>query len=234
MATVRLNRHLADLGIASRRKADEFITAGQVTVNGEVATLGQQVDPEQDDVQVDGQVLEAQKQQIYILLNKPTGCVTSNKATQQEPKIVMDLVPKDLNIFPVGRLDKDSSGLLILTNDGVLAYRLTHPSLECEKEYEVSLSQPLTDERIRKVEEGMRLDHHTTKPTNVNKLGVRKARIILREGKNRQVRRVFGKVGCEVLKLKRVRVKDLWLDEDLQGGQWRYLTKEEVEMLREK
>jgi len=230
---VRLNKHLADLGIASRRKADELIAAGQVFVNSKIGNMGQQIDPEHDEIRVADAVLEQQKKQMYILLNKPTGYVTSNMATKTEPKIVLDLVDVPERIFPVGRLDKDTSGLLILTTDGVLAYRLTHPSFDCEKEYEAALDTPLTAERIHKIETGMQLNYQKTKPTEIRQLGPRRARIILREGKNRQVRRIFGKVGCEVVKLKRVRVKGLQLDEDaLPVGQWRYLTAEEITMLR--
>jgi len=235
MPTIRLNKHLADLGIASRRKADELIAAGQVLVNGDIGKMGQQIDPETDEVRVADEVIEQQKKQIYILLNKPTGYVTSNMATAAEPQIVLDLVDVPERIFPVGRLDKDTSGLLILTTDGVLAYRLTHPSFDCEKEYEAVLNDVLTAERIRKIEDGMPLDYRKTKPTKMEQLGPRRARIILSEGRNRQVRRIFGKVGCEVTKLKRVRVKELHLDEDaLPLGQWRYLTEAEVTMLLQK
>jgi pseudouridine synthase len=231
---VRLNRYLADQGIASRRKADELIAAGRVWVNGKVATVGAKIDAHADQVVVDEAVLEEQKELIYLLLNKPAGCVTSNKATSTEPHIVMDLIPKELPVYPVGRLDKETTGLLLLTNDGVLAYRLTHPSWDCEKEYEATLSQPLTAERLRKLEAGVRLDRTGTKPTSVTPLGARRARIVLTEGRNRQVRRIFGKVGCEVKRLKRIRIKALVLDETaVPLGQFRHLTASEVKMLRD-
>lgn len=232
---VRLNKHLADLGIASRRKADELIARGLVLVNGKVVTaLGTQIDPEQDKATVKDQVIQEQKELIYILLHKPVGYVTSAVRTKVEPKIVLDLVMREgelPRVFPVGRLDKDTSGLLILTNDGVLAYRLTHPSFECEKEYEVSIDGVLTAERVRKLEAGVRLWGEKTKSTKLEVLSPRVARIVLREGKNRQVRRIFQKVGCPVKTLKRVRVKDFLLDESLRAGQWRYLQKEEVRKL---
>ncbi|MFH1375776.1 MAG: pseudouridine synthase [Patescibacteria group bacterium] len=225
---VRLNKHLADLGIASRRKADELIADGQVKVNGKIVQeLGTKVDPEKDKVTVSEKVLAEQKELTYYLLNKPLGFVTSSAPTKTEKQIVVDLLPQNPRIFPVGRLDKDTTGLLILTNDGVLAYRLTHPKFECEKEYEVTVDAPLTHERIRKIEVGVKLERKPTQTTQVKTLGEHKARIILTEGKNRQVRKVFGKVGCEVLSLKRVRVKKLLLG-DLLPGKFRKLTDKEV------
>jgi pseudouridine synthase len=141
-------------------------------------------------------------------------------------------VPNSPRIFPVGRLDKMSTGVLILTNDGVLSYRLTHPKFECEKEYEVILSAPLTAERIRKIEAGIRLERQKTRPTKIQKISSTKARIILTEGKNRQVRKIFGKVGCEVLHLKRIRIKNLDLG-NLEIGKFRKLEKLEVQELLE-
>ena len=150
---IRLNKHLADLGIASRRKSDELIKRGLVKINGKTVTeLGTKIDPTKAKVTVSNQVTQERKELTYLLLNKPIGYVTSNQKTQTEPNIVLDLIPDKQRLFPVGRLDKNTTGLLILTNDGVLAYRLTHPKFECEKEYEVTLSAPLTKERIRKIE----------------------------------------------------------------------------------
>ncbi len=233
MSTLRLNKYLADQGIASRREADKLIERGLVLVNGKTGIVGQQIDPEQDTITVADEVVEEQKKLVYLVLNKPTGYVTSSKATTTEPKIVLDLVPTEPRIFPVGRLDKDTTGLLILTNDGVLAYRLTHPKWECEKEYKATLAAPLTDERIRKLEAGVRLDRSNTKPTKIEPLAHKKARITITEGKNRQVRKIFGKVGCEVVQLKRVRIKNLQLDEkELPIGKWRCLTATEVADLR--
>ncbi len=230
---LRLNKYLADQGVASRRESDKLIERGLVMVNGKTGTVGQQIDPETDEITVADEVLAEQKQLVYIVLNKPTGYVTSSKATATEPRIVLDLVPTKPRVFPVGRLDKATTGLLILTNDGVLAYRLTHPKWECEKEYKATLTAPLTDERIRKLEAGVRLDHSNTKPTKIEPLAHRKARITITEGKNRQVRKIFGKVGCEVRELKRVRIKNLKLDEkELPLCKWRYLTTTEVEDLR--
>lgn len=230
---IRLNKYLAESGLASRRKADELITAGRIRVNGKAATVGQKINPATDRVEIADTVVEEQKKLVYIVLNKPAGYVTSSSPTTTEPKIVMDLVKTPERIFPVGRLDKLTTGLLFLTNDGVLAYRLTHPKFECEKEYDVMLDTPLTPERIRKIEAGVRLERRMTKPTRVIQLGPTHARIVIHEGKNRQVRKIFGKVGCEVTQLKRVRVKDFHLPADLPLGAWRHLTLEEVNRLRD-
>ena len=230
---IRLNKFLAEKGVASRRKSDELISGGKIRVNGKIISeLGTKIDPEKDRVEVDRKFLDAKPELVYFALNKPTGLVCSNSRTAAEPRIVLDLFPPELPIFPVGRLDKMTTGLLILTNDGDLSFRLTHPKFECEKEYEVEVDADLTAERVRKIESGVALDRRRTKPTEVKILGKRRARIILREGRNRQVRKIFGKVGCEVLKLKRVRVKNLELG-DLAVGKYRALSPEEVKMLRD-
>ena len=225
---IRLNKFLAGKGIASRRKADELIAAGKIRVNGKIIReLGVKIDSEKDRVEVDEKILAEQPKLIYFLLNKPAGFICSNSPTATERKIVVDLLPRNLRIFPIGRLDKMTTGLLILTNDGNLSFRLTHPKFECEKEYEVELDENLTAERIRKIEAGVKLERRETKPTRVKNLGERRARIILTEGRNRQVRKIFGKVGCEVLKLRRLRVKNLRLG-NLKVGEWRRLSAEEV------
>ncbi|MCF7836252.1 rRNA pseudouridine synthase [Candidatus Gracilibacteria bacterium] len=229
---IRLNKFLAEKGIASRRKSDDLIATGKIKVNGEVIKeLGIKIDSEKDEIEVDEKFLAEKPELVYFVLNKPLGFVCSNSPTANEKQIVIDLLPTNPRIFPIGRLDKMTTGLLILTNDGNLSFRLTHPSFECEKEYEVELAEDLTAERIRKIEAGVKLERQATQPTSVKVLNARKARIILREGKNRQVRKIFGKVGCEVVSLKRVRVKNLEL-ENLAVGKFRELTKKEAEDLR--
>jgi pseudouridine synthase len=229
---IRLNKFLAKKGIASRRKSDDLIAAGKIKVNGIIVKeLGTKVDSEKDKIEVDEKFLAEKPELVYFVLNKPLGFVCSNSPTANEKQIVIDLLPTNPRIFPIGRLDKMTTGLLILTNDGNLSYRLTHPSFECEKEYEVELAEDLTAERMRKIEAGVKLERQATQPTSVKALSERKARIILREGKNRQVRKVFGKVGCEVVSLKRVRVKNLELG-NLAVGKFRELTKNEIEDLR--
>lgn len=229
----RLNKFLAEKGVASRRKSDELISSGKIRVNGKIVEkLGTKIDPEVDEISVDEKILAAKPKLVYFVLNKPLDFVCSNSRTKNEPRIVLDFFPSELKIFPVGRLDKMTTGLLILTNDGNLSFQLTHPKFECEKEYEVEVNADLTNERIRKIETGVSLDRRKTKSTEVEVLGKRKARVILREGRNRQVRKIFGKVGCEVLRLKRVRIKNLTLG-NLALGKYRELSSEEVKMLHD-
>jgi len=231
MAEVRLNKHLADLGIASRREADVLIEKGEVKVNEEIAVMGMRVDPDVDKVVVSEKVAERREKLIYIVLNKPAGYTCSVKRTQFDPDIVLDLVNIEERIYPVGRLDKDTTGLIILTNDGTLTFKLTHPSSECEKEYEVTLENPITGGMIDKLESGVNLWGERTLPTEVERISRHKIRIILREGKNRQIRRICKKVGAPVRSLKRIRIKRLKIGE-LKLGKYRYLNPEEVKMLK--
>jgi pseudouridine synthase len=165
------------------------------------------------------------------MLNKPVGYVTSAKPTPIEKDIVTDLIDIEERIYPVGRLDKDTSGLLILTNDGTLTFNLTHPSMESEKEYEALVAGIVTKRTIELLEKGVKLWGERTKPAKVRKIGPCQLSIVLTEGKNRQVRRICQKVGIPVKKLRRVRIKDLKLG-GLPIGEWRYLTEEEVKMLK--
>ncbi|QQR83768.1 rRNA pseudouridine synthase [Candidatus Peregrinibacteria bacterium] len=230
---IRLNKYLADRGVCSRREADRLIEQGLVLVNGKrVGELGMKIDDESDQVTVDERVIQEQEKQIYIMLNKPLGYVASVKPTAAEPNVVVDLIPIEERIFPVGRLDKDTTGLLILTNDGTLTYLLTHPSQECEKEYEVTVDGILTPGVVEKLERGVKLWGEATKPTRVELLSPRKMRIVLTEGKNRHIRRICQKVGTPVKQLRRVRIKQLWLG-DLPVGEWRFLSKKEVEALKQ-
>jgi 23S rRNA pseudouridine2605 synthase/23S rRNA pseudouridine2604 synthase len=220
----RLQKILSARGIASRRKAEEYIMQGLVKVNGKTAVLGQKADPDVDSIEVDGQVLQARQEMLYYLLHKPKGIETTN-ATREGQKTVIDLLPASLKgkIFPVGRLDKDSEGLLLLTNDGVLAYRLTHPKFDHEKEYEVTVANPITDGQLRKMAEGMTISGEKTKPATVKRISPSVFRIALTEGKNRQIRRMCQKVGDPVDKLKRIRIMTL-TDDRLQPGKLRPLT----------
>jgi pseudouridine synthase len=193
--------------------------------------LGQKADPEVDRVEVDGRVLAARREFLYYLMNKPKGVVTTN-ATRSDQRTVADLLPAQLKgkIFPIGRLDKDSSGLLILTNDGVLAYHLTHPKFEHEKEYEVIVERPITDGALRKMEKGITLSGVKTKQAKVKRLGQEKFLIALTEGKNRQIRRMCQKVGCPVRELRRVRIVTL-TDSSISPGSLRVLRSQEVKTL---
>lgn len=231
----RLQKILSARGICSRRKAEEYIQEGLVTVNGQVAELGQKADPERDTIEVDGKVLEDRKEMLYVLMNKPTGIITSNVDNPNHPdKTVRDLLPKDLQgvVYPVGRLDKETSGLLLFTNDGVLSYRLTHPSFYHEKEYEVETADPIKDGQLKKMKEGITIDGTKTKPATVRRISETKFSIALTEGKNRQIRRMCQKVGAPLRSLRRTRIVTIE-DVGLKEGEVRNLTKEEKESLLE-
>lgn len=254
----RLQKILSARGICSRRKAEEYILQGLVRVNGKVATIGQKADPEVDAIEVDGKVIEARKEMVYYVMHKPVGVVTSNVGKSKSHKVersqsrgkgdsgagglcdsvtsstVRDLLPPELRgtIYPVGRLDKDSSGLLLFTNDGVLAYRLTHPKFDHEKEYEVETFDPVTDGQILKLERGVTLSGEKTKPARIARLGPSKFRIALTEGRNRQIRRMCQKVGCPIKTLERIRIMTL-RDVRLKPGMVRPLsTQEKTALLR--
>ncbi len=233
----RLQKILSGRGICSRRKAEEYILQGLVKVNGKAATLGQKADPEADRIEVDGTVIEARKELLYYVMNKPVGVETSNVArsagqSTSHEKSVRDLLPRHLQgkIFPVGRLDKDTSGLLLFTNDGVLAYRLTHPKFDHEKEYEVILEEPIFDGALQKLGKGVTIDGTKTKPARIERLGESRFRIALTEGRNRQIRRMVQKVGSAVRELRRVRIMTL-VDHRLKAGELRPLTEGEREEL---
>jgi pseudouridine synthase len=204
----RLQKILSARGIASRRKAEEYILAGLVKVNGVKAELGQKADPETDTIEVDGQVMQERADMLYYLLYKPVGVESTNVPGTPEAPTVRDMLPPQLQgkIYPVGRLDKDSEGLLLLTNDGPLSFRLTHPKFEHEKEYDVTLKDDITDSSIEKLRKGVFLDGSKTKPAIIERLAKNAIRIRLTEGRNRQIRRMCSKVGSEVVRLVRTRI----------------------------
>jgi len=225
---IRLNKYLANQGIASRREADELISEGLVSVNGKIVReMGIKVDLETDEVTVNQKSVEERKELIYIMLNKPKGYVTAAKHTKQAPHIVLDLIDSPIRVYPVGRLDKDTTGLLILTNDGTLTFKLTHPSSQTEKEYEAQVAGIITGGAINKLKKGVKLFGEKTLPTKVVRVNPRTIRITLKEGKNRQIRRICQKVGFPIKKLKRIRIKNLSLCK-LPEGAWRKLTTKEV------
>ncbi len=227
----RLQKILSARGICSRRKAEEYITQGLVKVNGKVAELGQKADPEKDKVEVDGEVLKDRQELLYYVINKPAGVITTN-ADREDQKTVRDLLPKKLQdlIVPVGRLDKDTTGLLLLTNDGVLAYRLTHPKFDHEKEYEVVTTNPIPDGALKKLEKGITISGTKTKKSKVKRVSQSKFRIALTEGRNRQIRRMCQKVGSPVEKLTRIRIETL-SDRKLKPGELRSLNDQEKNQL---
>jgi len=230
----RLQKILSARGIASRRKAEEYIVQGLVKVNGVTAKLGDKADTAFDTVEVDGAVLEDRAEMKYYVMNKPVGVETTNLPSPEgaSGKTVRDILPTKLQgkVFPVGRLDKDSSGLLLFTNDGVLAFRLTHPKFDHQKEYEVTVGRALEPIALKKMSEGFEMDGSMTKPLICTKVAPNKARVILTEGKNRQVRRMFQNVGYTVESLVRVRIMTLE-DGALKSGAIRALTAEEKNAL---
>jgi 23S rRNA pseudouridine2605 synthase/23S rRNA pseudouridine2604 synthase len=229
MVEMRLQKYLSGAGICSRRKGEEYIKAGWVKVNGKVVTeLGVKVDPERDAVEVDSAAIRSDSAPIYIALNKPEGVVSS--CHQENEHIVMDLLDISDRVYPIGRLDKESTGLLLLTNDGQLHHRLTHPSFNHEKEYEVTVAKPLPEGALRKLAEGLPMMGTRTRPARVNRISARRFRIVLQEGKNRQIRRMVRKVGSRVTSLKRIRIANIKLG-NLPTGSWRHLTERETEKL---
>ena len=229
---VRLQKFLSAAGYCSRRRGERFISEGKVTVNGRTVTrLGTKVDPGMDTIAVCGKtIVPPVDDAVYIALHKPRGVVTS--CEQKGARVVTDLVEISRRIYPVGRLDKDSSGLLLLTNDGELHNRLSHPSFDHEKEYIVSTDRPLSEVHLKRLADGVFIQGRKTRPAVVHRLAGRRFGIILKEGRNRQIRRMVEKIGLRVVKLKRVRIAGLLLG-DLPSGQWRHLTRREARSLRE-
>ncbi len=225
----RLQKVLAAAGLGSRRACEVLIEEERVTVNGEVAALGRRVDPEHDRIEVDGLRVPVRPGLVTYLLNKPKGVVTTASDPQGRPTVV-ELVPSEPRIFPVGRLDADTEGLLLLTNDGDLAHRLTHPSFGVEKEYVASVEGRPTRGAVRRLREGVELDDGPTAPAKVAVLGPSLLRITIHEGRNRQVRRMCEAVGHPVRRLVRTRFGPLQ-DHRLAPGQWRPLTQAEIRAL---
>jgi pseudouridine synthase len=227
MEPVRLQKFLSEQGVASRRRAEEFIKSGQVSVNGHKAKLGDKVDPEKDIIKVYGKVIKPANEKIYIALNKPKGYVVS-KRDPQHRKTVFQLLPEDLRtkVWNVGRLDYDTEGLLLLTNDGELTQQLSHPKYEHDKEYEVATNMPATDSQLDKLRGGVDIATGTTYPAKI-KIRGGKIFITIHEGKKRQVRRMFSAVGLEVKNLKRVRINKLLLPA-IAAGQYALVNKSEI------
>lgn len=228
-STEKLQKVLARAGIASRRACEDLIAAGRVVVDGQPAELGQRVDVEHVRIEVDAVPISVASGLVYYLLNKPVGHITTARDPQGRPTVV-DLVPSDPRVFPVGRLDQDTEGLLILTNDGELTHRLTHPSHGVEKEYLVHVEGVPTRGTLRRLREGVELDDGVTAPAKVSTVEPDLLRITISEGRNRQVRRMCAAVGHPVRRLVRVRVGPL-ADRSLAPGAWRDLTTDEVRAL---
>lgn len=233
---MRLNKFLAQAGVASRREADRMITEGRVTVNNTVVEeLGIQIDPRMDAVRVDGRKIKKERQEFYLLLNKPTGYLVTLKDPFNRPT-VLELLPKlKKRVFPVGRLDMDSEGLLLLTNNGELANRLMHPRYRIKKVYEVRTKGIPSHKSLQRLERGIHLDGKKTAPAVVTHLGSdpknARIRIELTEGRKREVRRMFEAIGYSLFSLKRINYAGIAIG-TLKKGQWRYLTPSEVTHLK--
>jgi pseudouridine synthase len=254
---VRLNKFIAGSGYTARRKADEFIITGRVTVNSKlVVSLGTKINPETDVVKVDGELIKAPSKRkenfVYVLLNKPSGYVTTTSDEKNRPT-VLDLVGINRRIYPVGRLDYDTEGLLLLTNDGELANKLMHPKYGIYKTYLVKTNIPVDEKSLARLREGVKIKAdrgHSTQPaasssrqanslmTNEARVSIvpktdgKQLRISIHEGRNRQIRKMLEAVGCYVRKLKRVEYANLNIT-GLKTGGWRYLSAEEVMKLKE-
>ena len=232
MGAMRIARALALAGVAARRKCETFVLEGEVTVNGEVAKdLGRQVEPGKDDIRLRGKALSFEGP-VYFLLHKPAGYTTTVSDPHAE-KTVMELVPPQIKarLFPVGRLDRDSTGLLLLTNDGDLANRMIHPRYEVGKWYEVTLDRPLDSQARERVLRGVKLEEGPARAEKLESLSARTVRLLLREGRKREIRRIFQQVGYKVEAFCRTEFGPLKLG-SLPSGQGRLLTPAEVAQLK--
>lgn len=244
--TERVQKILSQWGIASRRQAEQMILEGRVRLNGAIAELGQKADPDLDQVEVDGQVIYPQDRPefLYLLLSKPVGVVTTCH-DPQDRRTVLELLPEDLRqgrgLHPIGRLDVESTGALLLTNDGALTHYLTHPRHHIAKTYEVEVVGQLSSSALRQWREGVMLDDRKTLPATVNILNRNSSgtllRVVLREGRNRQIRRIAEQLGYPVVRLHRIAIGDVLLQppgkSTLRPGQYRSLEKFEIRLLKQ-
>ncbi len=221
---MRLNKYISETGLCSRREADKWIEAGRVTCNGELAVLGTRVN-DGDQVRVDGELLGVKKRQIYIALNKPVG-ITCTTEAHIEGNII-DFVGHAERIFPIGRLDKDSEGLILLTNNGDIVNEILRSENNHEKEYNVTVERPITDLALRMMADGVKIMGEITKPCKVSRVNEKTFRLILTQGLNRQIRRMCSALGYRAQRLQRVRIINIHLGA-LSPGQWRELTEAEI------
>ena len=232
MEEIRLQKFLAEAGVASRRKCEEYIEEGRVKVNNIVAKLGMKINPDTDEVFFDNKKIENKEELVYILLNKPIGYVTTAR-DQFSRDSVLDLVKVKQRVVPVGRLDMYTSGALLLSNDGNFVYQITHPKHEVDKTYTVTLKGIVTNEEVERLRDGVQIENYITKPAKVKVLktdidkDISRLEITIHEGKNRQVRKMCEAVGRKVLALHRSKIGNICV-KDLKIGTWRYLTKSEV------
>ena len=231
---VRLNKYLSTAGVCSRRKADEMIQEGKVKVNGSAVTnLGVKIDPSCDQVFVNGKQVVNLDEPVYIVFNKPKDCITT-ASDERGRTTVMDYVRVKERVYPIGRLDRDTTGVLFLTNDGKFANALMHPRHEVKKVYKATLDKPLVAEHAAKLRHGIRLSDGKTEPAEIHMIPGERNKtigIVIHEGRNRQVHRMFEALGYTVEKLDRVACADITV-EGLKRGEWRYLTKNELMQLK--
>lgn len=235
---IRLNKFLAQAGVASRREVDKMIAGGEIKVNGRVIqVLGYKIDDEKDRVEVEGKKIEREEGQVYLMINKPPGYLVTLKDRFQRPTIKQLLPSLGKRIFPVGRLDYDSEGLLLLVNDGELAYRLTHPRFKVGKVYLVKVKGDPDPSKLSRLEKGIYLEGRKTAPAKIARLSRSSKRNLLKveiyEGRKREVKKMFDAVGHGVLQLKRIDFGGVRLGK-LKTGKWRFLTRKEIDTLKKK
>src|SRR5580698_8075762 len=217
---MRLNKYISETGVCSRREADKWIEAGRVTLNGAPATLGTQV-AAGDEVRIDGDSIGVKKKQVYIALNKPVGIICTTESHIEDN--IIDHVGFPERIFPVGRLDRDSEGLILLTNNGDIVNEILRSENNHEKEYMVSVDRPVTDLSLRMLASGVKIMGEKTKPARVDRINSQAFRIVLTQELNRQIRRMCSALGYKAQRLQRVRIMNIHLG-DLKSGQWRHLS----------
>ena len=223
---MRINKYIAACGVCSRRKAEEYILSGRLRINDMVVSILSADVKENDEVFLDEKKIELENKYVYLMLNKPRGYVTTNNE-QFGRKCTLDLIKENVRVYPIGRLDMDTEGLLLFTNDGEFANMLTHPKNKIEKTYIVTTNTFVTNENVETLKKGVDIGGYVTKEAKVKKIGEKKIKIIISEGKNRQVRKMCSAVGLEVVNLKRVQISSLKLG-NLACGKYRYLTKDEI------
>jgi 23S rRNA pseudouridine2604 synthase len=224
---MRLNKYISETGVCSRREADKWIEAGRVTCNGQNAALGTQV-AEGDEVRIDGELIGVKKKQIYIALNKPVGIICTTETNIKDN--IIEHVGYPERIFPVGRLDRDSEGLILLTNNGDIVNEILRSENNHEKEYVVTVDRPITDLSLSMMAGGVRIMGEKTKPAKVTRINPQTFRIILTQGLNRQIRRMCSALGYRAERLQRVRIMNVRLG-DLAAGKWRHLSAAELDQL---